>query len=103
MCNAKIVSILKDEGLPIHTQEILESDENGYITLSKRPLSYNFFLYEKEGSRVKDFEVKGEKVLKTSSSFKEYIADYYFLYTNSAAVYHFGEELLKNELYFEVN
>lgn len=57
--------------------ETLEADDEGAINLQFIP--QKLFVYQKDGSRVKDFVLDGQKI-KGLTTYEEYVCDYYYEY-----------------------
>jgi len=84
MVNAQLFKC--DKGSPICVniregeKEVLESDENGIITLKYKSFTPRF-VYDKSHNKL-EYELIGDNKLKIAQPYKSVVADYYYEYTN---------------------
>ena len=100
MFNSKIIKTAQDSSIKIPIREILESDGNGKITLSKNPCGEVFF-YNKETSERLDLQLIEEKTYLAPATYLEVICDYYYDYNDSARIVTIGNHLINGFLRLE--
>ena len=101
LCNSKIIKTAQDSSIKIPIREILESDGNGKITLSKNPCGEVFF-YNKETSEKLTMQLdEEEETYIAPTAYLEVICDYYYDYNDSARIVTIGNHLINGFLRLE--
>ena len=99
MSNAKLLSSSDTEPLQVHKREILESDDDGYITLQHEPVQY--FVYNKDtGAKLAADWYVDKSQLKIETPYTDVIVDYEYNYTKSYTTLAVGRALTDGYLSF---
>lgn len=84
---------------PVHTttlvpcQEIIESDENGFVEFSHVPCEPTFIYYADTGERITQYTVVTEKKINIGSAYKDILLDYPWEYENGYSTFISGRQL----------
>lgn len=92
MNNTKLFNHVDEDPIYIPRREIVESDENGIITLSSAPFN-PFFIYDLSTGEKLQYTRTGDKSFNINYSFTEVVADYYERYNNGAQLFKIGNTL----------
>lgn len=94
MQNSKFITIKDNELIKITQRDELETNEEGKITLSQKPINSRIFVYNKKtGEKLLNLIMTGEKEILTPLIFKDVIVDYEYAYNNGASVGLVGEDI----------
>lgn len=88
--NSKLYTKLNSEDIPIMTQEILESDENGIINLSHSPSSAVFVYDYDTGAKI-TFQLDGRQI-SILEKYKKVICNYEYFYATNISLIKVGQE-----------
>ena len=94
MNNSQLARIGDEQIVRIAQREVLETDNEGKITLTYEPIDSWIFVYNKEtGEKLTELVMTGPKEIKTPLVYKDVIVDYEYGYDNGADVSFIGEEI----------
>ena len=94
LTNARLIGPAQSTGVRVTEQELLESDEEGSITLKHTPIEGTLFLYNKEtGSKITTYSLNG-KVITIEDEYIEVVVNYVYEYVSNTVTYRFGQRLL---------
>lgn len=100
--NSRLLEIKKDEkSIPVFKTESLESDENGFITLSKNPIKDSCFLYDNTGNKITNIEWIEDNKIKIETPYLDVYANYDYNYSNGAEIITVGRRLIEGYLTLE--
>lgn len=93
--NSRMVEIAENDPISITEREILESGQDGKITLKNIPNDNSLiFIYKKDtGERITTFSIDGKSIT-IADSFLDVIVDYTYNYVSGANVVKIGQHLL---------
>ena len=95
MTNAHLIGPAQSTGVKITEQEILESDEEGTITLKHTPLQGSLFIYNEEtGSKITTYSLEDNAVT-IEDKFLGVVVVYTYEYLGNSVTYHFGQKLFE--------
>ena len=102
MTNSRLLRIEKqsEKAVRVPTEERLEADENGQITLKNVPLSDTLFIYDENFDNVWNCIVEGKNITQLKP-YSNYIIRYDYCYTNGANIAVLGRELITGDLMLE--
>ena len=102
LSNSRLITIGNNLSVAITEREILESDENGIITLARMPCATSpIFVYKKDdGEKITNFTTDGQEISITDP-FVDVIVDYTFDYNNGAKDILIGRKFLNGFLELE--
>ena len=100
MCNARMIYKKKDQEIRIPKREEVESDENGVITFSEKPID-KFFVYNKKTSEKVPYTLLEEKKIKVEQPYLTVILDYNYAYVDGAQNLMLGNRLIEGFLQLE--
>ena len=94
MCNSKLLSIGNNQIVRIAQRDELETNDEGIITLTHKPISSWIFVYDKEsGEKLTGLSLVSDKAIQTPLVYKDVIVDYEYGYDNGADVSLIGEDI----------
>ena len=94
MHNSKLLSIGENQIVRIAQRDELETDSNGIITLTHKPLNSWIFVYNKEtGEKLTNLSRINDTQIQTPLVYKDVIVDYEYGYDNGADVSLIGEDI----------
>lgn len=95
MSNAKLYNLDSNSNeIKIHKIEKLESNEDGIVTLKKKPLKEKLFIYDSNGNKISYYELVDEYSIDIKEPYKEVSVYYYFLYQGKATQMKVGKKLI---------
>ena len=92
MNNVQLFDHVDPDPIYIPRREILESNENGVVTLSSIPFD-PFFIYDLKTGEKLTYTKSGEKSFTIVYPFTEVVVDYYELYNKGAQLFKIGKTL----------
>ena len=102
MNNTEMIDLSGSQIVRIANREELETNNEGIITLTHKPIDAWIFVYNKEtGEKLTGLQLVGEKQIKTPLIYKDVIVDYEYGYDNGASVNIVGEEIFQGFLTLE--
>ena len=94
MNNSRILSTSDNQIVRISQRDELETNDEGIITLTHKPLNAWIFVYNKEtGEKLQGLSLIGEQQIQTPLVYKDVIVDYEYGYDNGATVNFIGEDI----------
>ena len=94
MHNSRLLSIGENQIVRIAQRDELETDSNGIITLTHKPINSWIFVYNKEtGEKLTNLSLVNETQIQTPLVYKDVIVDYEYGYDNGADVSFIGEDI----------
>ena len=94
MANSRLLNIGNTQAVRIAQRDELETNNEGIITLTHKPINSWIFVYNKEtGEKLTNLSLVGEKQIQTPLIYKDVIVDYEYAYDNGADVSLVGEEI----------
>ena len=94
MHNSKLLSIGENQIVRIAQRDELETDSNGIITLTHKPINSWIFVYNKEtGEKLTNLSRINDTQIQTPLVYKDVIVDYEYGYDNGADVSLIGEDI----------
>ena len=100
MTNAKLISEAEGIGIPLTKREVLESDENGNITLSE-PAIDPIFVYDNSNGTKLTYTKVDSTTLHISDAFVTVLVDYSYEYDDGCKVLTVGQVLTQGFLTLE--
>lgn len=100
LVNAKLIYTQENDSIKIPVREVLESDQNGNITLSHSPCGEVFF-YEEATSKKVEMQLVEKNTYLAPGNYVEYVCDYYYDYNNGAQFVTIGNQLINGFLRLE--
>ena len=102
LANSRLVEVGEEKSVAVTEREILESDNDGIITLSRVPCETSpIFVYKKEsGEKISNFTLN-EKEISITDPFVDVIVDYTFDYNGGAKILLIGRKYLNGFLELE--
>lgn len=100
LCNSKIIQTVENSSIKIPIREVLESNRDNKLTLSKIPCNEVFFYKKETGERL-NLQLDEENTYITPSPYLEVICDYYYDYNNNARIVTIGNHLINGFLRLE--
>ena len=100
MVNAHIVDPARAPKIMITEQEVLESDENGSISLKYVPQEKLFIYDEETGEKITDYERDG-KDINIGAAFKTVVVSYEYEYESDKTIFLIGQYLFNGFLELE--
>lgn len=100
LCNSRIIKTAQNGSIKIPIREILESNGDSKIILSKNPCGEVFF-YNKETSERLNLQLIEEKTYLAPAAYLEVICDYYYDYNDGARMVTIGDHLINGFLRLE--
>lgn len=101
LCNSRIIRTTENSSIRIPIREVLESNANSRLALSKIPCGEVFF-YEKETGEKLNLQLDEEEdTYITPSAYLEIVCDYYYDYDNNARMVTIGNHLINGFLRLE--
>lgn len=93
--NSKLIELKQNQYLSLTEREIVESNENGVVTLKKVPNDLNLvFVYNANtGEKISNFTLN-ENAITITTSFLDVIVDYTYDYTNGVKLFEIGRKFL---------
>ena len=102
MSNMRLIKINNDKRIRIAQRDVLETDDEGKITLTHVPIDSWIFVYNKEtGEKLTGLQFVSENVIQTPLVYKDVIVDYEYGYDNGASVSFVGEDIFEGYLSLE--
>lgn len=102
MNNSRILSTSDNQIVRISQRDELETNDEGIITLTHKPLNAWIFVYNKEtGEKLQGLSLIGEQQIQTPLVYKDVIVDYEYAYDNGADVSFVGEDIFENYVSLE--
>ena len=94
MHNSRLLSIGDNQVVRVAQRDELETNSEGIITLTHKPIDSWIFVYNKEtGEKLSGLSRIGEKEIRTPLVYKDVIVDYEYGYDNGADVSLIGEDI----------
>ena len=94
MHNARLLNINDNQIVRISQRDELETNSEGIITLTHKPINSYIFVYNKEtGEKLTGLSMISEKEIQTPLVYKDVIVDYEYGYDNGADVSLIGEDI----------
>jgi hypothetical protein len=94
MYNARLLNIDESQIVRISQRDELETNSEGIITLTHKPINSYIFVYNKEtGEKLTGLSMISEKEIQTPLVYKDVIVDYEYGYDNGADVSLIGEDI----------
>jgi len=100
LVNAQLIYTAPQSSIKVPIQEILESNENNQLTLSKVPCGNPFFYKKDTGEKVQ-LNLVEENTYSALEPYEEYICDYYYDYNDGAQFVTIGNQLINGFLRLE--
>ena len=102
MSNMKLIHLGEENKVRIAQRDVLETDDEGNITLTHEPIDAWIFVYDKEtGEKLTNLELIDERTIKTPLVYKDVIVDYEYGYDNGTNVSFVGEDIFDGYLSLE--
>ena len=102
MHNSKLLSIGENQVVRIAQRDELETDSEGVITLTHKPIDNWIFVYNKEtGEKLTELVRTGSDTIQTPLVYKDVIVDYEYGYDNGADVSFIGEDIFEGYVSLE--
>lgn len=93
MANSHMVELKENESISITKEEVLESDENGIVTLAQTP-SDTVWIYNKQtGEKITSYTLEN-KTINIATPFLDVVVIYSYDYIDGAKVYELGQQLI---------
>ena len=94
MINAHLITSFGEEKLVLYKTEEWESDEDGNIFLTNKPIG-KIFVYDKlTGKKVKELIIS-DKTINVQTPYKEFVINYEFEYSNGYQILELGHPLTR--------
>lgn len=100
LVNAQLIYTASQSSIKVPIQEILESNENNQLTLSKVPCGDPFFYKRDTGEKVQ-LNLVEENTYSALEPYEEYICNYYYDYNDGAQFVTIGNQLINGFLRLE--
>jgi hypothetical protein len=102
MHNARLLNINDNQIVRISQRDELETNSEGIITLTHKPINSYIFVYNKEtGEKLTGLSRISEKEIQTPLVYKDVIVDYEYGYDNGADVSLIGEDIFEGYVSLE--
>lgn len=101
LTGAKVIYCAEDDKIEISQRDELETDSNGFLTLSQVPTSKVFFYNAETGERMKPEKELEKGKYQFKEQWKTIIADYTFYYNANSSVVKIGRQLTNGFLSLE--
>ena len=100
LVNANLIYTKENDSIKIPVREVLESNDENYITLTNLPCGEVFF-YEKATNEKIAAQFVEEGVYLVPKAYAEYVCDYYYDYNDGAQFVTIGNQLINGFLRLE--
>ena len=101
LSNSKMIYVKKNEEISISKQEYVESDEEGYVVFSEKPVG-QFFVYDrKTGEKITEYEQIEDDRIKIKSPFLNLVLHYTYNYSGGAQQLTVGKRMIEGFLRLE--
>lgn len=102
MNNSRLASIGDSQIVRIAQRDEVETNSEGIITLTHKPINKWIFVYNKEtGEKLTDLEMISETEIRTPLVYKDVVVDYEYGYDNGASVSFIGEDIFEGYVSLE--